>query len=320
MKKEYENFKKELMELLPAMLPNEFKGGEVLLERVKKINEEIDALVILKPGQNVAPAVYLDNTYRWYLSLPEDVPFAFVVTSIINYRIKNDVDKKDSPDLEWMADFEKVKPLLRPRLCKKDSNLGLMKERPYWEVADLLVTFVAELEINGMKGQVSITNQIFSLWSGVTEELLYVCAVNNLTEFTLTKLDSLFDDMPDEVLAQMFDCCVEEVREIKVAMNNEEGRFPLYILSAGPNGFCGSEIVLNNDVMKEVQRRFGSAIFLLPSSVNEWLILPSTGVEDIASLRQMVCEVNTIILKRKEELSDGVYTYDFETMTLKRLL
>ena len=52
-------------------------------------------------------------------------------------------------------------------------------------------------------------------------------------------------------------------------------------------------------------------LYMLPSSVHEWMILPEC--DDVAYLKEMVTEVNRTAVAEIDLLSDHVYRYDRKT-------
>lgn len=62
-------------------------------------------------------------------------------------------------------------------------------------------------------------------------------------------------------------------------------------------------------VLKGVSEKLGKSLFLLPSSIHEFIMLEDNGIYNPEQLEQMVMEVNHSAVEQEEILSDSVYYY-----------
>ena len=70
--------------------------------------------------------------------------------------------------------------------------------------------------------------------------------------------------------------------------------------------------MLYTDILKEISVRLNTEnLYMLPSSVHEWMILPEC--DDVAYLKEMVTEANRTAVAEIDLLSDHVYRYDRNT-------
>ena len=63
-------------------------------------------------------------------------------------------------------------------------------------------------------------------------------------------------------------------------------------------------------VLQTIAEKSGSNLFIVPSSVNEVLIINDDGEADPQTLQYMLMESNIGIVTRRAVLSDQVYYYD----------
>ena len=70
-------------------------------------------------------------------------------------------------------------------------------------------------------------------------------------------------------------------------------------------------MLLHSKILNTITYRFGK-IYILPSSVHELIILPSSEVDDIEFLKTMVCEINDSVVADDEILSYNVYQFTKE--------
>jgi hypothetical protein len=90
-----------------------------------------------------------------------------------------------------------------------------------------------------------------------------------------------------------------------------ENRVPMYVLT-NRSHYYGAACMLYPKLLKCIGEGLDSNFYVLPSSVHELIILQDLGMEDAATLMDMVKEVNATEVKEEEVLSDSVYYYDRE--------
>ena len=62
-------------------------------------------------------------------------------------------------------------------------------------------------------------------------------------------------------------------------------------------------------LLQELSETMGRDLFLLPSSVHEFMVLPDTGNIEAKELRSMVREINAKMVAGEDRLTDSVYRY-----------
>ena len=75
----------------------------------------------------------------------------------------------------------------------------------------------------------------------------------------------------------------------------------------------GAATIFYPGVLKEISEKHGTSLFLIPSSIHEFLILEDNGIYDPVELENMVKEVNSSSVLPEELLSDNVYYYGCNT-------
>ncbi len=75
-------------------------------------------------------------------------------------------------------------------------------------------------------------------------------------------------------------------------------------------------MAVNPKAMDRITAKFGD-VYVIPSSVDETLIVPKSAVDDVHKLVEMVTQVNGQVVKPEDQLSNNVYEYDSETHSLK---
>ena len=94
---------------------------------------------------------------------------------------------------------------------------------------------------------------------------------------------------------------------------NEE--MPLYLLS-NKYKHQGASIIFNKALMHRIAEKMGS-FYILPSSIHEVLIIPTSAGNDVKELARVVKQVNANELQPQDILSDNVYEFDIEDEEIK---
>ena len=77
----------------------------------------------------------------------------------------------------------------------------------------------------------------------------------------------------------------------------------------------GAANIFYEDVLAEIAERFGTDLYILPSSIHECIAV-STNTATVEELAEMVASVNACDVEESEQLSDHVYYYDAKSRTL----
>ena len=95
----------------------------------------------------------------------------------------------------------------------------------------------------------------------------------------------------------------------------EEYNLPFFVLT-NQQKTKGAVMAVNPKAMDRITAKFGD-VYVIPSSVDETLIVPKSAVDDVHKLVEMVTQVNGQVVKPEDQLSNNVYEYDSETHSLK---
>ena len=119
---------------ITARLDNDFK---LTIHPVKKNNGMIyDGLVIIYPKFNIAPTIYLNPYYHWYL---DGVSIDSILDAILS--TYNDFKPTEDFDISFCDDFSKVKEKIIFQLISYDKNQKQLKDMPYIKYLDFAIIF-----------------------------------------------------------------------------------------------------------------------------------------------------------------------------------
>lgn len=92
----------------------------------------------------------------------------------------------------------------------------------------------------------------------------------------------------------------------------------MYVLT-NPDQHLGSGLIVHDKVLRHILDTVGEDIYILPSSVHELIVIPSSVVDDEKYLTSMVHEINQTEVEPKDRLSDDVYRVDYTTMRFRTI-
>lgn len=266
---------------------------EIHIQNVLKNNSvELTALIIKEQGNGLAPTIYLDEFYSRYKN---GVDLNELVEEILETYENSKMNTM--VNLEFIHKWELVKDSIVYKLVNTERNQGILDEIPHEEFLDLSKVFY--LSLWDGDGSMLIRKEYCNMWRITEEELIYIAEKNT------PKLFPQYLTSMNEVMGELFENNMgKEAGEI-----TED--FPMYILS-NTSKQMGAAVVCYKDCLKMVAEKLQSDFYMIPSSIHEMLILPFAQELEVKDLKEMVEEVNEMIVEEEEILGDNVYLYKRE--------
>lgn len=216
----------------------------------------------------------------------------------------NAPEKHTEKGLDGLLDWNVAKEHVKIRLLSGSKNEEQLKEDyPHINVMDLVVTFDVDsrgiLQKYGDRS-VRITKRMMEDW-GVNESVLYKVGIQNMEregyEFEdIRKFLSVLLDKED---------------------TEDEKRKPFMHVLRAYDGVYGACAMLNKKIMSEVCDQLEcDLVYILPSSVHEIIVIKAEHM-DVEALKNMVCEINEVVVGAEEFLADNVYQYSRNSCELK---
>lgn len=296
--KNFEEFKKAVVDEIREWLPEDLKDAEIELREVIKNNDtKKNGLLIRRAESNMTASIYLEPFYKRYM---EGEELELLLKEMVGMRMENEV--KESFDLENVLDIKNVKDQILPRLIGADNNTELLKQQPHVFVTDLAVTF--EVFLSEEKEEVTsipVDYGLLEVW-GVTEKELYEIAVNNLENKEMGKVISM-----QKAIMRLWNREIDEGTGV-----DEVSKEDFMIILSNRHKINGAAQVLDQKLMKALTEKIGPEFYMLPSSIHEWLIVPDLKGRTKEELDIMVKEVNAAEVLEEEILSDHAYRYTLE--------
>lgn len=270
-----------------SVLPESDVQMEVLIQDVRKNNNVIlKGLVIKKPNENITPTVYLEQFFEMYnYSKDFDEVLRAIATAY-----ENGCNKRiPGFDLSILTE-DKV----FGQLVQTVGNDNLLRDIPSTQILNgrFSVIYRYRLSIGGENASVLITDSIAEI-KGLDADRLFELACTNESDYQSMVI------MPiEQVIAEM------------TGMEFPIGSFEtnMYVLS-NKSKYYGAFEILRPDVHAELMKMFESDIIVLPSSIQELLLIPieKLDVEMVAGLNEMIQTVNATEVSPEEILGDEYF-------------
>lgn len=296
----YEEFKKEVMASMKDHLSEEYKDYDMKFQTIKKgSGREYEALMVGPKDRkmSVIPALNITEAFKKYES---GVPFDEVMDNLADIRMNAPIPSFNKEDI---FDYDKIKDKVLPRLINTAANQEYLADKPHRDIEDLSLVYAVRMsEDSEGFSEAVITNDLADMW-GVTAQDLHDKAMDNIAE-----RPPVFQNIESVLFGNKENLEIEDVEPEKYNM-------PFFILT-NQQKTKGAVMAVNPKTMDRITAKFGD-VYVIPSSVDETLIVPKSAVDDVQELARIVRQVNDSEVRPEDQLSNNVYEYDSETHTLK---
>lgn len=313
----------QFLELIVDKVKSQMEENvEVGLHHVVKNNGiSLDAIVMLHEKRNTAPNIYLNTYYEQY---QEGRAIDCILSEIL--MVYHNSQMQPEIDLKQLEQFENIQSNIIYRLVNYKKNENLLKDTPYIRFVDFAVIFycLVNKDEEGI-GSIRITGEMAKKWN-VSSKQLMKCAQRNTPKLFPVRLTTM-----EELLSGLFQADMkhvlenyEDVLEVEDIKENadhmvkqmvesmREGRTVEMFVLTNQMGVNGASVILYPNILKEFSELCGSNLYLLPSSIHEFIIVPKYEFIHKEELTRMVQEVNEAQVAEEEILSDHVYEYCME--------
>ncbi len=315
----YEEFLEYVRENILEYLNFEPESVAELHTIVKNNGIAMVGLHVRRPGEQMAPNMYLNPYYKEY---ENGTDIGELLERIAKQYLS--CQRQIGMEPEDIASFEKIKDSIILRVIGYELNKEQLQNCPYIMLEDMAITFrwLVSMEPSGL-ASVLLSNKELELW-GISKEALYILAIQN-TKRTfpaqIKPLGNLLIGYLEDVVQMgvMDEKEVEEVREeVEDYMVTEELDPPLYVLT-NASGINGATCLLYDDVLQGFAEHLGHNLYILPSSIHEVILIPDNGHFDVEEMRHMVQDANNTVVSAGDVLTNSVYYFDRDYNGIKKL-
>lgn len=281
---------KEFKEVIKEAVASKVTG-KVSIQKMQKNNGVVlNGLTILTEETNLSPTIYLENYYEYYKENGLDETVERIIETYERNKATEHID------ISFFTDIEKVRSKIKMRLINYEKNKGLLKNVPHIRFLNLAIVFSAIVQVD-KKGAASILihNHHLELWGLDVDELYNIAMDNTKNDYEITAMADVVRDIMDEEF---------------VAERMEEELFPMYILSNHVRLYGATGMIHTEILKKFMEEKQAQKLVIIPSSIQEVLLIPCEENAEMRDFNEMVKEVNATQLMPEEILSDNVYIFD----------
>lgn len=289
-------------------------------EMLKNNGTRFHAIMITRNESKISPNIYLEGFYEQYC---EGVSLEEITQQIVCLYFDAMENQPSLP--EEILEFERCKNQIFYRLVHYEKNESLLLAVPHERYLDFAITYhcLVDESSDGIKSFM-ITNVLLEQWGVESGEVSRVAKENTPSLFPVRLLS--MEEMLDQILSQNYAGkmgCIEK-RNYEESLANslaciqEDAIDAMYVIS-NSIGTNGASVLLYPNLLERISEKIGSSLFLLPSSVHEFILVPEAEYTG-DTLREMVREVNETKVLPDEVLSDQVYYYDLDKKAISQAI
>ena len=245
---------------------------------VDKNNIKATELSVRFPGENIVPAVRIDNFYEDFRAgIDIDIMAESITEQVFNaYR--------NAPELPRLTPDE-AKRHITLTLMNTEHNREYLTNVPHFDICGGELSAIPRWLVSPEASFV-VNNDLARSLNLTPDEVLQIGQSNiNAQEFKAISMSALLTEMTGQEF--------------------EDGAQMIVLTSE--DRIQGSKAMLSEKALNMVHDRLGD-FTILPSSIHEVICIPAGG--DPEELRAMVKEINETQVSPEERLSDNIFSYD----------
>ena len=291
-----DDFGYELSQKLGEALTRRGLSAVVDYTTIQKNNIEYKGLCVMFHDTNVGPFLYIDKDYYDILN---GVPMYQIVESkvkLVEEAIHN------APDIQQITKDE-IKNNLFVEMINREMNQKIEEQCAHQDINDLmLIPRLKCVEIDGHVGSCIVTSYCQAAILNMTDDELLSIAKENTFEkndYICVGIDNMIAKLGGEKEDESADNCA-------------------YVLTNSTNIY-GSTALADPTTLQMVKQTINEdEYFIIPSTIHECIIIPSSLVDDPADLKDMLNEINSdnSIVKKEDVLSNNVYRYNGKRISI----
>lgn len=247
-----------------------------------------DTITVKGKGRTCAPVIHVSDLYELFVQGASYTSLAGQIAEIY-YKSAGQFEDLVS---DRLFDFDYIKDQLIIKVVNRESNEDILKDAPFIEKLDMALTFRVMAEgYDHMQGSVLVDRELMKHWH-LTPEELFREAADNMEQLWRSRILPL-DEM---------------ILDISGTEDSDQPHTPILLLTN--DAFCyGAASLFTTDLVRDFARCAGTDFYVLPSSIHEFLLVPTQEDVDTDHLHEMVASVNREVVSADEVLSDHVYLY-----------
>ena len=300
--KDYIQFLTELKECVEAFFEGKVTGE--VCTSLKNNGVNVTGLLLKGENERVAPNFYLENQYvEWMRGIRTLEEIGNQLCNSYREEVEKSRPLLNGIKFEW----EEFRRHVFMRLINKERNADQLESVPYKDFMDLAIVYYYSITLeDDVQGTLIISKEHMELL-GVTEEELYQAAESNIQRYQPAKIRCMQDLLYDLG------------KKVGVEISQAKECYPYMFVLTNTKGMFGAVSMTCDVELECFAKRIGKGFYILPSSVHEVILVPENKEFCVEYFASIVREINETQLDPTEILSDSIYFYDNETLTLRRV-
>lgn len=250
----------------------QIEGSEV--QEVEKANGvKLTGIVFPTGAANVKATIYADDLMKEGLTVEE---------SAEKIRKVQELEATNKINIDFINDFEAVKPRLRARLYNQATSADVKRSAAEYGFNDLIIVpYITGIETTNGAGAVKVTAGLMNTWNVSPDEVIRIAEDNSKDDYRIRSMS--------DVLAAMGQPMPGILDDPMSVVTNESMSFGAYAIIPA---------------LETLKKKYKEGFMILPSSVHEVIVV---DVADSPELDSMVEEVNDTQVDPTEQLSNHAY-------------
>lgn len=308
----YEEFKEKIKDDIKDYMDEKYKDCGVVIRKVNKTNREVDGLNFYDiPGlKNATPTLYVNNLYEEYERTGNYEEVVRGAAETMERGIKS-FNKEIKAEL---LDTSRLKDNVFFTLINAEQNKELLKTVPHRKFEDLAIVYRWNIGSDSLGMYTNLVDSRLAKKEGLTENDLYNAARKNTKELLPVSVRNM-NEIISEIIFGENELEDEMDKEFKKVMMETPNEHSMYVIT-NESKLYGAASILYEEPLHELAEKFGSDLYILPSSVHE-VIAVSADMGSPDDLAEMVYEINMEQVDIDDRLSNQVYHYDKDLRTLR---
>ena len=278
---DYEQFKVVLTTKLEELLLKSKKPYGYKKQVIHKINQDLDAISMIGENITMSPTLYFNNMYEYYNDT--DVLIEEIAMKMFETMLEGVNQTEIAGD--GLPDKDKFMKNIFFQVINTEKNKTLLLEYPHREYLDLSIIYRYAVNLSDNDIATAMINYNLMDAFKLTEEELYEAAYKNTKKILKPKITS-------------------------------PGFTGFYMITNDLNIF-GANGILYKDLIAKEAKLLGTDIYLIPSSIHEFLIQPVSNTLKPKDLKEIIKDANENVIDPEDYLSDSLYIYKLETDTIE---
>lgn len=321
----YQNFCKQLIQSLEEKLGKKY---QVKITDIEKNNGVVlEGIIIIKEESQISPNIYLEYFYDRYR---EGESLEEITEEILI--IYHETLNRSTIQIDQLAELKKHEDNIFFRLINYKMNKTFLKKVPHIHYLEFAITFHCLVEKQEYGIQSFCINETIRQEWGICVEKLYQLALKNTPLLFPPKIQSM-----ETMMYQIMEKSKENLSSIGNWFSKEKNDYKeqyekslenmlldiddsdetfMYVLSNGL-GIYGATALLYPNVLDYFACKSGKNLYLLPSSIHEWIIVIEQEEYSEEFLKSMVYDVNHTQVPDEEVLSNQIYFYNKDTKRME---